>query len=129
MDKQQARKARYGNLVSGPRWRTTRDRLALIKKRAKDLRITQTKFIEYCIDNETGGKPVFAMRDFDGLKVATVTYDDGSMFTVNDWQGRQPASPEEIPDFTWYLVNPEMPEDTDQWTPAIILAGWPRSIM
>jgi predicted DNA binding CopG/RHH family protein len=44
------RQTRYGKLKRAPDWRTTEERIEMIKEHAKKLGITQTKFIEDSID-------------------------------------------------------------------------------
>lgn len=78
-------------------------------------------------------QPVFELKVFSvpgddqwDRPTATVTYPDGTMFTVGDWQGVQPQSVEEISDFQWYRVDSSEPWRDELWKPAIILLGWPR---
>lgn len=70
--------------------------------------------------------PIFAIQNFDGFDVATVTYADGTTFTTSDWQGPQPSSADEIEQFAWSHVDVDDPANTANWTPAIIVLGWPR---
>lgn len=121
-----SRRIRYGRLVRGFDWRTTNERLQRIDERCSLLRLTKTEYIQYAIDKEIMGNPVFEIKTIDDCEVATVTYSDGSMFTVGDWQGAQPQSVEEIEEFEWYCVNPDNSGDTSQWVKAIILLGYPR---
>lgn len=120
------RKARYGKLVRGFDWRTTEERLQRINVRCESLGLTKTEYIQYAIDKESMGNPVFEIKEFDGYSVATVTCEDGSMFTVGDWQSTQPQSVEEIEDFEWYHVDSDEPSDTSKWSKAIVLLGYPR---
>lgn len=73
--------------------------------------------------------PVFEIKNFDGCQVATVTYADGTTFTTSDWQGQQPKSADEIDQYAWSRIDPADPENTDKWIPAIVLLGWPRSLV
>lgn len=73
--------------------------------------------------------PTFEIKDIEGFNVATVTYADGTMFTTSDWQGQQPQSADDIGQYDWCKVDTTDPTDTDKWTPAILLLGWPRSIV
>ncbi len=120
------RKTRYGKLVRGFDWRTTEERLQRINVRCESLGLTKTEYIQYAIDKESMGNPVFEIKDFEGYNVATVIYEDGSMFTVGDWQSTQPQSVEEIEGFEWYHVDSNEPSDTSKWSKAIVLLGYPR---
>lgn len=120
------RKTRYGKLVRGFDWRTTEERLQRINMRCEVLKLTKTEYIQYVIDKESMGNPVFEIKEIDDYNVATVTYEDGSMFTVGDWQSAQPQSVEEIEDFEWYHVDSNEPSNTSKWRKAIILLGYPR---
>lgn len=71
-------------------------------------------------------EPTFEHRTIDGAAVAVVEYPDGTLFTVGDWQGPQPQTSEDVPDYTWYNVPADNPADTSRWYPAIMLLGWPR---
>lgn len=102
--------------------------------------MTQTDVIQYAIDRmyhqerthkmSNNQNPTFEIRHFDGdVDVAVVTYPDGSMFTLGDWQGPQPADESQITHWdTWVKVNPAEPDNIDYWQPAILLDGWPRVI-
>lgn len=120
---------RYRALVRGWDWRTRPERLAKAEERRKQLGINRTQFIEYCIDKELGmNNPTFEIKDIDGCNVATVTYPDGATFTPSDWQGPQPTSAAEIDQYVWSHINSNEPADTAQWSPAVVLLGWPRVI-
>lgn len=73
--------------------------------------------------------PAFAIQNFDGLDVATVTYADGTTFTTSDWQGSQPQSVDEIADFTWQRIDTTDPANTAHWVPAVVVLGWPRALV
>lgn len=90
------RKTRYGKLVRGFDWRTTEERLQRINVRCESLGLTKTEYIQYAIDKESMGNPVFEIKDFEGYNVATVIYEDGSMFTVGDWQSSSSLVGDEI---------------------------------
>jgi hypothetical protein len=121
------RKFRYGGQVRGWDWRTNPERLSKADERRKQLGMNRTQFLEYCIDKELGmNNPTFAIQNLDGCNVATVTYADGTTFTTSDWQGPQPASADEIEQYNWSHVNASDPANTADWTPAIIVLGWPR---
>jgi hypothetical protein len=120
------RRIRYGKLVRGFDWRTTEERLQRINMRCESLGLTKTEYIQYAIDKESMGNPVFEIKEIDDYNVATVTYEDGSMFTVGDWQSAQPKSVEEIDDFEWYYVDSDETSNTSQWRKAIVLFGYPR---
>lgn len=70
--------------------------------------------------------PTFEIRHMENHDVAVVTYPDGSMFTTSDWQGRQPQTAAEIPDWNWVRVDPRNPGNERKWRDAIILDGYPR---
>lgn len=124
------RKFRYGGQVRGWDWRTNPERLSKADARRQQLGMNRTQFLEYCIDKELGmNNPTFATKEFDGFQVATVTYADGATFTPMDWQGQQPASADEIEQYTWYRINPADPANEADWTPAVIVLGWPRSLV
>lgn len=120
------RNKRYRNLVRGWDWRTSIERMNRIEKRRNELGLTKTEYLEFCIDKELGmNTPKFEIKNMGDNNVSTVTYEDGTMFTVRDWQGPQPNA-DEIEKFDWYRVNPDNPSDENQWTPAVMLLGWPR---
>lgn len=73
--------------------------------------------------------PVFAIKEIEGFSVATVAYADGTLFTVSDWQGQQPQSADEIEQYSWSKVDPSDPANTDEWTPAVFVLGWPRTMI
>ena len=115
--------------VRGWDWRTSRDRLLKAEARAKSLGLNRTKYLEYCIDEELMNNPTFEIKAMDGFDVATVTYRDGTTFTTADWQGQQPQDATEIGMYNWCKVNNGAPSDTDDWTPATLILGWPRVIV
>ena len=124
------RTVRYGKLVRGWGWRTSRDRLLKAEARAKSLGLSKTQYLEYSIDKELGmDNPTFEIKAMDGFDVATVTYRDGTTFTTADWQGQQPQDATEIGMYNWCKVNNGAPSDTDDWTPATLILGWPRIIV
>ena len=73
--------------------------------------------------------PRFEIKEINGFDVATVTYRDGTTFPTADWQGQQPQDATEIALYNWCKINPLAPSDTDDWTPAILILGWPRIIV
>ena len=118
--------SRYGKLIRGWDWRTRPERLAKAEQRRGELGLNRTQFLEYLIDKELGMEPTFEIKQIDDTNVATVTYPDGSMFTPMDWQGPQPQTADEVAHYTWCKVDNADPTNTDAWTPAIMLNGWPR---
>jgi hypothetical protein len=124
------RTARYGKLIRGWDWRTSHERLTKAEARAKQLGLSRTQYLEYCIDKESGmDNPTFEIKTIDGCEVATVTYGDGTTFTTDDWQGQQPQDASEIEQYEWRKVSPADPANTGDWTPAILILGWPRVIV
>ena len=82
------------------------------------------------MDKESGmDNPTFEIKAMDGFDVATVTYRDGTTFTPDDWQGQQPQDESEIALYNWCKVNPVAPSDTDDWTAATLILGWPRGLV
>lgn len=88
--------------------------------------LTKTNYIQYAIDKESMGNPVFEIKDFEGYNVAIVIYEDGGMFTVGDWQSARVQSVEEIEGFEWYHVDSNGTSDTSKQVKAIVLLGYPR---
>ena len=50
---------------------------------------------------------------------AVIVYEDGTLFHLLDWQGEQPETAEDVPNFDWV---------TEDGHPAVVLSGLPRRL-
>lgn len=74
------------------------------------------------VEEISGEDAVFVEFDFCGEAAGTsaaVVYGDGTTFTLSDWQGGRPESPEEIDEFDWL--------DREHGAAGVNLLGLPRS--
>lgn len=74
------------------------------------------------VEEISGEDAVFVEFDFCGEACGTsaaVVYADGTTFTLDDWQGGRPESPEEIDEFDWI--------DREHGARGVNLLGIPRS--
>ena len=71
------------------------------------------------ISGEDAAFVVFGFRGEISGESAAVVYGDGTTFTLSDWQGGRPESPEEIDEYVW--------RDLEHGAYGVILLGLPRS--
>lgn len=74
------------------------------------------------VEEIKGEDAAFVEFDFRGENAGTsaaVVYGDGTTFTLDDWQGGRPESPEEIDEYKW--------RDLEHGADSVNLLGLPRS--